>query len=146
MEPNAMGTVNTSSVFAAFDLVPSLLEISGAGEIKNVDGEILSDVLLGKSKASRKTPIFFRRPPDRKSFYGTDNLPDLAMRNGKWKLLCDFGGARPSLFDLENDKGESKNVADEHPAVVEQMTKSIVQWNAKLPKDAGDPDYRPRSK
>jgi uncharacterized sulfatase len=142
MNESSIGTVNHSSVFAAFDLVPSLLTIAGAEAIKDIDGEKLDKVLLGHSQASRSSPIFFRRPPDRKSFYGHENLPDLAMRQGKWKLLCDFGGLRPSLFDLEVDKGESRNVTDAHPNVVEQMTQAIVTWNSKLPKDAGDPNYQ----
>ena len=42
----------------------------------------------------RKEPIFFRRPPDRDSFFGVKNLPDLAVRSGKWKLLCEYDGSR----------------------------------------------------
>ena len=51
------------------------------------DGESLPDVLLGKSDSSRKQPLLFRRPPDRDSYYGDNDLPDLAIREGKWKFL-----------------------------------------------------------
>jgi len=56
-----------------------MLKIAGLEPTEPLDGEDLSEVLLGKSEVSRSAPIFFRRPPDRKSFYDTDNLPDFAM-------------------------------------------------------------------
>jgi len=142
MEKSVQGTINDISVFCAMDLVPSLLDIAGVHPTTKFDGENLSDVLLGKSKRSRKKPIFFRRPPDRKNFYGFTNLPDLAMRFGEWKLLCDYGGKRPQLYNMKTDIGEEHNVAREYPEVVERMIKAIRQWNSKLPKDAGDPTYK----
>ena len=54
-------------------------------------------------KRSRKNPIFFRRPPDRDSFFGVKNLPDLAVRSGKWKLLCEYDGSNAELYDLSTD-------------------------------------------
>jgi len=141
MDKKACGTVNKSSVFSAIDLVPSLLDLTSAPAPATFDGENLSRVLIGKSRKSRKAPIFFRRPPDRKAFYGTKNLPDLAMRKGKWKLLCDYGGTRPQLYDLEKDVGEETNIASKHPELVGRMTKAILAWNASMPADAGDPGH-----
>ncbi len=137
MKKEALGTRNRTSVFAAIDLVPSLLALAGVEPPQGVayDGENLIDTLLGKSTASRKAPIFFRRPPDRKDFYGFKNLPDLAMREGKWKLLCDLDGGRPELYDLQADEGESKNVADQHPDLVRSMSEHVVQWHKSLPED-----------
>jgi uncharacterized sulfatase len=142
MDAKAQGTINKTSVFSAIDLVPSLLDLAGVESKAKFDGENVSDVLIGKSQESRKAPIFFRRPPDRKSYYGFDNLPDLSMRHGEWKLLCDYGGKRPQLFSMKTDIGEEKNLASEHPEVVERMVKAIRRWNSKLPKDAGDPTHK----
>jgi arylsulfatase A-like enzyme len=141
MDKKVQGMINTSSVFCAMDLVPSTLNLADVSTDAEFDGEDLSDVLLGKSTESRKAPIFFRRPPDRKSFYGTDNLPDFAMRSGQWKLLCDYGGKNTQLFNLEKDLGESTNLADRHPDIVGRMTQSILSWNATMPIDAGDPSF-----
>ncbi len=84
------GIVNGESVFSAMDLVPTLLELAGTDPPPGAayDGEALADTLLGRSRDSRRIRLFFRRPPDRDAFYGTDDLPDLAMRQGPWKLLC----------------------------------------------------------
>jgi len=130
MAKKALGTRNTESVFSAIDLVPSLLRLTNTKRPANTDfdGEDMLDTLLGRSKRSRLTPIFFSRPPDRKSFYGFNELPDLAMRHGKWKLLCDYDGSRPELYDLTTDVGESKNLAQANPALVKERTKRVVDW------------------
>lgn len=142
MNRKAQGTINRSSVFCAIDLVPSLLNLAGVPADAPFDGENISDVLIGNSKQSRTAPIFFRRPPDRKSFYGINNLPDFAMRSGQWKLLCDYGGKKPFLYDLEKDPGEKVDLALRHPEIVDRLTQAVLTWNTSLPKDAGDPSFR----
>jgi uncharacterized sulfatase len=97
----------------------------------------LPEVLLGKSRASRKAPIFFRRPPDRDSFYGDLDLPDLAVRAGKWKFLCEYDGAKPELYDMISDRGETKNCASEQAEVVAKWTESLLAWHQSLPTDKG---------
>ena len=133
------GSVNRKSVFSAIDLVPSLLDLAGIRPPKDVnfDGQSLPDVLLGKSKASRTKPLFFRRPPDRDSFYGVGNLPDLAVRHGRWKLLCEYDGASPQLYDLDTDPGETKNLAKQKPKITERLTTAVVKWHQSMPPDKG---------
>ena len=54
-----------------------------------------------------------------------------AVRMGKWK-----GVARPfhgeiELYDLEKDIGEEKNVATDHPDVVERIRKAMEEAHVK---------------
>jgi uncharacterized sulfatase len=130
MAEEALGGRNGSSVFSAIDLVPSLLKATGARKPDGVsfDGEELLDTLLGKSQKSRQAPIFFSRPPDRKRFYGHENLPDLAVRHGKWKLLCDYDGSRQELYDLKQDPGERNNVAAKHARIAGELTSQVLVW------------------
>jgi len=130
MDLNAAGTRNKTSVFAAIDLVPSLIELAGAelAEDTRLDGEVLTATLLGQTDASRQAPIYFSRPPDRKNFYGFTDLPDLAVRAGQWKLLCDYDGGRPMLYDLVADPGETRNLAEQHPQVTWQLVADTVAW------------------
>ncbi|WP_339734247.1 sulfatase-like hydrolase/transferase [uncultured Gimesia sp.] len=146
--PPQQGTVNKTSVFAAIDLVPSLLDLAGVSVPKEVhfDGEDLAKTLIGKSHQSRSAPLFFRRPPDRKEFRHLKNLPDLAVREGKWKLLCDYDGTRPRLFNLETDPGEAMNLTDQHPELTERLIKEVLAWNATMPVDAGDPKFNTTQK
>jgi uncharacterized sulfatase len=140
IDPAKAGGVNTESVFAAFDLVPSLLAVAGvdAGGAA-LDGENLAPVLLGKSEASRGAPIFWRRPPDRKTASPSlpERLPDLAMREGSWKLLCEYDGTKPQLYDLSRDRGETSNVALENAGVVGRMTRALLAWHQSMPPDNG---------
>ena len=92
------------------------------------DGEDVLETLLGQSNASRNAPLFFARPPDRKNFYGYENLPDLAVVDGNWKLLCDFDGARPQLYDLDSDPGEAQNVAEAQAELVASLTDKAAAW------------------
>jgi arylsulfatase A-like enzyme len=132
-------TVNTTSVFSAMDLVPTLLELAGvkASDQALFDGESLPEVLTGNSSGSRTQPLFFRRPPDRDAFYGIKNLPDLAVRDGRWKLLCEYDGSNVALYDMENDRGETINLASSYPSVVKKQTRALLQWHASMPKDHG---------
>lgn len=136
---NKTGYVNDQSVFSAIDLVPTLLEMSELPVPQGVsfDGEALSDVLIGKTDESRIAPLYFRRPPDRDSFYGDNDLPDLGMRQGKWKLLCEFDGSDSELYDLENDLSESKNLAGQNTDILKKMKNQLMAWNQSMPADNG---------
>jgi arylsulfatase A-like enzyme len=133
------GTHNESSVFSAIDLAPSLLALAKVSQPADVtfDGEALASVLRGQSTASRAAPLFWRRPPDRKMAYGSGPLPDLSVRQGDWKLLCDYDGGNPLLYDLATDVGETKNLAAAHPEVVSRLTRAVLAWNESMPKDNG---------
>ncbi len=133
---SSYGMINDTSVFSAIDLAPSILQLANLDPATGPkrDGEQLLATLLGDSKASRQAPLYFSRPPDRKNFYGFQNLPDLAVRQGKWKLLCDYDGARAELYDLTTDPGESKNLAKTNPQTTDQLTKKVVDWYQSMPK------------
>ncbi len=140
MEKSKAGTHNEQSVFAAFDLAPSLLEIGKVDPPAGVtfDGENLAPVLLGESTASRKAPIFWRRPPDRKTMPPSPELlPALSVRDGDWKLLCEYDGSEPQLYDLATDRGETKNVATQNLDHVARLTKALLAWHNSMPPDNG---------
>ena len=143
VDPDCNGVVNRKSVFAAIDLVPTLLAVAGVAAPEDVefDGEALAEVLLGKSEASRSQPLFFRRPPDREAFYGEEDLPDLSVRDGRWKLLCEYDGSKPQLYDLAADREETNNVAADHPDLVKRLTAAVIAWHKSMPPDNG-PTYR----
>ena len=131
--------VNRTSVFSAIDLVPTLLDITGTPHPKHTkfDGESLPGTLLGQAAASRKAPIYFRRPPDRDSFYGDKDLPDLAVRDGQWKFLCEYDGSDPELYNLKTDRAETKNLAAKHSGLVSEFAKACIAWHKSMPPDNG---------
>jgi uncharacterized sulfatase len=138
------GTVNGQSFLAAIDLVPSLLQIAGVPSPPETmfDGVGVHDVLLGQSNRARDAPLYFRRPPDRDSFYGIDDLPDLAVRDGKWKLLCEYDGEEVELYDLESDRGETTNLAGAQGEIAVRLRDAVLAWHRQMPEDNGA-TYRP---
>ena len=138
------GSWNRSSVVAAIDLAPSLLAIAGVQAPAGAafDGEVLPRVLTGSSDDSRRAPLFFRRPPDRGSFSGVANLPDLAVRHGRWKLLCEYDGSGAELYDLEADPGETRDVSSGHPEETTRLKTAVLEWHRAMPPDNGA-TYRP---
>ncbi len=141
-----VGTVNRTSHFSTIDVAPTLLAIAGVSAPAGTafDGVSMRETLLGRSEASRTRPLFFRRPPDRASFAGEEKLPDLAVRDGRWKLLCTYDGSAPQLYDLDADAAEKKNLAAAQPAETARLTAAAVAWHHSLPADNGL-TYRPRA-
>ncbi len=95
----------------------------------------MSTALLGKTPATRSKPLFWKRPPDRPGL-PEDRWPDLAIREGEWKLLIHEDGSRPQLYNLMRDRSESENLAAQRPEIVERLGKSVRAWNETLPKQA----------
>jgi uncharacterized sulfatase len=148
MAPESAGTTNDESVFCALDLNRSIYTLTNTPFPQGAvpDGEDLADTILGKSTKGRRSPIFYRRPPDRPGFgYGhpdQDN-PDLAAIEGNWKFLVNLDGSDPQLYDLAKDPAEARNLAKEEPAVAARLNEAVRSWNATLPKDAADPAFQP---
>lgn len=139
LDQKAVGTRNSTSVFSAIDLTPSLLKLAKAEAPLGVkyDGEDVLATLLGKSTAGRTAELYFRRPPDRKNYYGFSQLPDLAVRQGAWKLLCDYDGSRAQLYNLDSDPGEERDLAKENPDVAAELISKVLVWNDAMPQDNG---------
>jgi uncharacterized sulfatase len=144
--PGTGGRPNETSVFGTIDLAPTLLAIAGVEPPAGVvfDGENVADVLLGNSGRSRRNALLWRRPPDRKTLErpGSPPLPDLAVREGDWKLLCDYDGGRPELYDLAHDREETTNLAGGQPGIVTRLTAAVCTWHTTMPPDNGR-TYRP---
>ncbi|HEX6961559.1 MAG TPA: family 43 glycosylhydrolase, partial [Lacipirellula sp.] len=133
----AAGVTNSRTVISAVDVAASLAKIAGATppDSAALDGEDMSRSLLGVEQQMRDGPLFWSRPPDRHSHAG-ENLPDLAIREGKWKLLVEFDGGNVQLYDLAADPNERNNLVEEQPRVAQQMSARVLDWYESLPTDA----------
>jgi arylsulfatase A-like enzyme len=134
IDKSAAGTTNDTTVIAGVDFMPSILAISGAkpaaGEI--TDGEDMSLSLVGKQKQVRTKPLFWLRPPDRPG-PANDRFPDLAVREGDWKLLVNEDGSGAQLYDVVKDPAEKENLAKQKPGIVERLKKMVLAWRQTLP-------------
>lgn len=140
MADGKAGSTDDASILAAMDIAPSVLKLAGVSVPTDVrfDGEEHSASLLGRETAVRKAPIFWRRPPDRKMVGEPPKpQPDLAVRDGKWKVICDYDGGNPRLYDLEADSSESTDLTASQPDVTTRLVKALVEWHHSMPADRG---------
>ena len=55
------------------------------------------------------------------------------MRAGDFKLVCDYDGGRPALYNLVKDPAETNNIATEYPGKVKKMMTQVTHWYQKMP-------------
>ena len=55
-------------------------------------------------------------------------IPGGAVRTGCYELIERFEDGRVDLYDLENDVGERKDLAEEMPEKVARMRKKLHAW------------------
>lgn len=123
----------SDAVWTTADLLPTLASIAGAEMPADLapDGENVSDLWRGAERARAK-PIFwewrFDIPGD-----PAYKSPQLAVREGGWKLLCNPDGSNLELYFLSEDPEERRNVATEHPEKVALLKEKLMAWKASLP-------------
>jgi arylsulfatase A-like enzyme len=132
--------VNQRTVLTAVDLLPSLCSIAGAaipGEVAaQLDGEDLSSAFAGGSPLRTK-PVFWEYGRNPNSFAYPkdpgDRSPNVAVRDGPWKLLINADGSRAELYDIVADPKEMKNVISQKPDVAKRLTAAALTWRQALP-------------
>lgn len=129
MEASQTGGKNERTVLAGMDLPPSLLSIAGVPvpETIQFDGLDMKDVLLGESTRKREQPVMWVRPPHGRKNPGYEGK-DLAIREGKWKLLVETDGKGPELFDMEMNPGETINLAEQKPEITARLKEKVLDW------------------
>lgn len=107
------------------DIAPTFYEFAGAkypekynGVTPNsLPGKSLVPVLTGKlNSVDRNGAIFWERAGNR------------AVRKGKWKIVSTYPAYQWELYDLEADRGETKDVASQYPAVVNELSSDFFKW------------------
>jgi len=113
------------------DFYPTILAAAGISTPQDkprpLDGINLLPLLDGRM-AERPGPIGFM---EGKTTAWTDN---------RYKLIRTNKGVE--LFDLTEDLGESKNIANEKPAIVERMSKDLDAWISSVNRSKTGADYR----
>ncbi|WKN45468.1 arylsulfatase [Tunicatimonas pelagia] len=112
----------TDQVSASWDLFPTLGDVAGVSSMPPRDGISLLPTLIGEEEPLQHDYLYWE-------FAEMDGR--VAIRQGDWKAVKYNYFAQPDasfeLYDLSNDLGESKNVAAEHPEVVEQMEAIVTK-------------------
>lgn len=146
----------TSEPASILDLLPTLAELAGLRipDDRVIDGRSIVDLLLGKAQSLLAEPFFY--------YFGTQLQ---AVRLGPWKLflqqteLPEQSAAlwylnnpelferhhrireAPELYNLEVDRGESRNVAADHPEVVERLEAVARRFDLEMAQAKRRPYY-----
>lgn len=134
------------------DFFPTILEMAGvsapSGHI--VDGESLVPLLREEGRPEREM-MFWHFPAyleaDRSVVGPWRTTPVGAVRKGDWKLIEFFEDGRLELYNLRDDIGEERNLADERPDKRDELYADLVAWrrsvDAPVPTEP-NPEYEPR--
>jgi arylsulfatase A-like enzyme len=97
--------------WAAWDLLPTAMDIALTKAPEKTDGLSVLPVLTGRGKVKKH-----------EDFYWESRDGDLqqAARMGDWKIVR-IGAHAPALYNLKKDVGEKEDVAAKNPDVVKKM-------------------------
>ncbi len=125
------GTVCDEPV-CVMDLHPTIAEAAGielAGpEAAALDGESLVPLLKDPHARLAREALYFHYP-----HYYTNTTPAGAVRMRDWKLVEYFEDNRAELYNLQDDLGETANLANEQPQRAAELRDKLHQWR----KDVG---------
>jgi arylsulfatase A len=122
--PGGVSSVPVNTI----DFFPTFVELTG-GDLQAqptvFDGVSLLPVLTGGDSLDREA-LFWHMPQAGRSW--TVIPPQGAVRMGPWKLIHHYGETRPDeLYNLDDDIGESRNLARYHPERVSQMRAMLMR-------------------
>ncbi len=99
--------IGIDTVTSQLDIVPTILDLLGVKADERVQGRSLLPLILRKGPwTPRVVPLEYGR--------------SYALRARRWKYIVDYHG-NESLFDLENDPTEQKELGDSQPMALRYM-------------------------
>ncbi|HLQ44030.1 MAG TPA: sulfatase, partial [Planctomycetaceae bacterium] len=142
--PGAVKPNSTSDVpVCSIDLFPTLLDACGIEQPQDspdVDGVSLAPVLKQSGTLAREA-LFWHYP----HYANQGSRPGGAIRSGEWKLIEFYEEGRRELFHLAKDGSESRNLAEQEPARVQELADKLEAWRksvgALMPEP--NPDFAP---
>jgi arylsulfatase A-like enzyme len=140
------GEINKHAIVSTMDIFPTILDLQGEELPGNLDGKSLLPVIRGERKVHHEWLAW------------AQNREKWVLRKGKWKLANNVGWTHNDfalnekgdcipvkdpyvypdgiqLFNLENDIGETTNLAEKHPDIVKELMAVHKKWDNQM----GDP-------
>jgi len=107
------------------DFYPTLLDLAGlrARPKQTLDGVSLVPLLKGGDRLDRQA-LYWHYP----HYSNQGGFPGGAVRIGDWKLLERFEDGRVHLYNLKEDIGEQRDLAEKDPERVAAMRKRLHAW------------------
>jgi arylsulfatase len=121
--PGRIPVCDTDAMVTLTDVLPTILEALGMPEPEGIDGRSLFPLMRGESTTHRDAVMLSEATWQAAR----------AVRTPEWKYIkflqsTIYGRDGVELYDLANDPHEQVNVADQHPAVVDELGKRLNHW------------------
>jgi len=118
----------------SIDFYPTILQIAGLQGLlsKNIDGMSITGLFKGNKSLDRDC-IYWHYP----HYHHGGARPYGAVRRGRYKLIEFFEDHTLELYDLQNDIGETNNLAAQKPDIAASLHSKLIHWrrevNAQMP-------------
>ncbi len=115
------------------DFFPTILEIIGAKNKDEIDGESIVKLLKDPNNKFDREALFWHYP----HYYWPIASPSSVIRKGDWKLIEFYEDNHVELYNLKEDIGEQNDLTEKMPKKVEELRLLLNKWkkdvNASLP-------------
>ncbi len=122
--PGKISPAVSDELVMTFDLFPTIIKLAGIPVDSEApfDGTDLTGLLLDEQPLAPRR-FFWRMRADK------------AVREGQWKLVQ--RGKRPvELYHLDNDIGETTNLAETEPNLVKRLLGELAKWETDVDRSA----------
>ena len=130
------GTVNDETIMGAVDYFPTVCRLAGLSPPEvEFDGQDMSAAFQG-DVVERTAPLIWDYGRDDSYIQPArllDRSPNLAIRDGRWKLLVNDDGSSLELYDFDASEREFENVAGRHPEIASRLSQQLLTWRRTLP-------------
>jgi arylsulfatase A-like enzyme len=122
------------------DLYPTFVELAGANAPPDytLDGISLAELLKGERASLDREALYWHFP----GYLGASGQqwrtkPVGVIRSGDWKLMEQFEDGKLELYNLKDDIGETRNLAESEPEKTRELHAKLAAWRksvgAKMP-------------
>ena len=120
--PSLFGPREESYPFELIDVAPTVLGLMHWPAHANFQG---MDVLSDQRPSLDNRCLFLHT-----ELQGVSRV-DAILWAGRWKLFYDRESGRHGLFDLANDRQESRNLLHVQPEMADKLTEMLLEWRHK---------------
>ncbi|MBT5187535.1 MAG: sulfatase [Kordiimonadaceae bacterium] len=119
---NGKEAYTNPAAVSGLDIFPTIMEIAGI-EAGDVDGNSLVSKIKGEVERTEE-PLYWHYP-----HYGNQGgMPASAVRLGQYKLIQRLEDGRYHLYDLSNDPGEHRDIAQNMPEKTQELRSLLLNW------------------
>ena len=106
--------------------MPTFVQVAGATYPETAGGEKIQPM-----EGVSLVPMMNGSPIKRDSPLGFEHHGNLALREGRWKIVSAYRRNQPTkwhLYDMQADRTELNDLAKTHPQKLEELVKKWQSW------------------